>query len=151
MMDNRDQARAQDDELDARIEQLLRGKSDAAEDKAAEERVAREFARLAAEESPRLSTAARTQGLNALRAQTPGAASQPARILGARAALGTDGRGRHRRRRHRERCDFGGGRQLARFTLVPVQAHHRRRTALFAKHKRTARETVDESGEYALG
>lgn len=66
-MESREQGRAQDDALDARIDQLHTGQPEAPGRLPAEERVAHEFARLSAEESPRLSTAARNRGLAALR------------------------------------------------------------------------------------
>ncbi len=65
-MEQREQNRAADDRLDAQIERLLAGKPRLNEPLSGGERVAREFARLAAEEAPRLSQAARSQGLEAL-------------------------------------------------------------------------------------
>jgi len=66
-MENRKENRARDARLDMEIDRLLIGDRGAADGGAKLEQVAREFARLAAEESPRLSNTARSQGLNALR------------------------------------------------------------------------------------
>ncbi len=67
-MSNRNENRERDEWLDAQIDRLLSGNLDAVEYASGDEQVAHEFARLAAEESPRLSNAARTQGIQALRA-----------------------------------------------------------------------------------
>lgn len=68
-MENREENRARDTRLDMEIDRLLMGDRGAANGGAKTNQVAREFSRLAAEESPRLSNAARVQGLNALRAE----------------------------------------------------------------------------------
>jgi len=66
-MENRKENRTRDARLDLEIDRWLRGEHDAPDGSAKPGQVAREFARLAAEESPRLSNVARSQGLNALR------------------------------------------------------------------------------------
>lgn len=68
-MEPREENRARDEHLDDRIEQMLSGKGGTQESQTAAEQMAREFARLAAEESPRMSNAARAQGLETLRAR----------------------------------------------------------------------------------
>jgi len=68
-MENRERERARDEELDARIDRILKGKPETKESESASENVARALARLAAEESPRLAAASRARGLNELRAQ----------------------------------------------------------------------------------
>lgn len=68
-MESRQENRARDERLDERINQMLTGKGGVNETETTAEQMAREFARLAAEESPRLSNAARTQGLEGLRAR----------------------------------------------------------------------------------
>src|SRR2546421_6509486 len=60
--------RARDEQLDKQIDGLLSGKLDQTSPTPGEQ-VAREFARLTVQESPRMSNVARTQGLNAIRAR----------------------------------------------------------------------------------
>lgn len=67
-MEQRNENVARDERLDERIDQMLTGRH-SLETPTTAEQVAHEFARLATEESPRMSNAARAQGLGALRAQ----------------------------------------------------------------------------------
>jgi hypothetical protein len=65
-MENREENRRRDEELDARIDGMLAGNPTGRSDGTAAEQVGREFARLTSEESPRMSNAARSEGLKAL-------------------------------------------------------------------------------------
>lgn len=67
-MENREENRARDEQLDERINRLVAGHPTEGPKGTRAEKVAQEFARLTSEESPRMSNAARTQGLVALRA-----------------------------------------------------------------------------------
>ncbi|MDL1897511.1 hypothetical protein FBQ82_14695 [Anaerolineae bacterium CFX7] len=67
-MEHRQENRERDERLDQEIDRVLAGDSSAPDDTLTAQ-LAREFARLAAEQAPRLSNAARAQGLNALRAR----------------------------------------------------------------------------------
>ena len=66
-MESREASRERDDQLDDQVDQLLAGSNAAGQPRSSEQKVASEFVRLATEESPRLSAAGRTQGMNALR------------------------------------------------------------------------------------
>lgn len=68
-MDSRQENIARDEQLDEQIDRMLSGKGGANESQPGGVQVAREFTRLAAEESPRMSSGARAQGLEALRAR----------------------------------------------------------------------------------
>lgn len=68
-MESRQENIAREDELDERINQMLSGKGETNAPQTRGEQVAREFTRLAAEESPRMSSGARARGLEALRAR----------------------------------------------------------------------------------
>src|SRR4029079_1568756 len=66
-MENREENRARDERLDSQIHELLSRHNVEQERATRVEQVVREFARLAAEESPRMSNAARADGLHMLR------------------------------------------------------------------------------------
>jgi len=68
-MENRQDNRFPDEQLDMQIDQWLSGKREPNAPASNVEQVARAFARLASEESPRLSPAARARGINLLRAR----------------------------------------------------------------------------------
>ncbi len=75
-MENRLENRERDERLEHHIDQLMANNRAPNSDATHAEQVAREFARLASEESPRLSNAARTQGIRALRTRAAQKRSQ---------------------------------------------------------------------------